>query len=124
MPNFAALAFFLFRDDGAKLFEFSKIDEDGPSRASKAFNTRFPEYPWCSVCHAAIQNRGVAPSLGLGVIKGWERGALQSCSLFQDGKILLHLARNSRCSENPEIESKVDSPLSDSSLVASTIRQF
>ena len=39
----------------------------------------------------------------------WERGLLQSCSLFQDRKILLHLTQNLLCSVNPEFQSTIDS---------------
>ena len=39
----------------------------------------------------------------------WERGLLQSCSLFQDRKILLHLTQNLLCSVNPEFQSTIES---------------
>ena len=39
---------------------------------------------------------------------GWT-GMIQSCSLFQDRKILSHLTRNLFCSVNPKFESIIDS---------------
>ena len=54
----------------------------------------------------------------------WESGSLQSCSLFQDRTILLHLTRNLHCSVNPELGSTIGSQSQASSLDASTIHQF
>ena len=47
------------REDDAKFLEFSKIAEDGPSRASRLSQT-FPEVHTTFLYHAAIQNRGEA----------------------------------------------------------------
>ena len=83
-----------------------KRTEDCPSRASSRSKT-FPEYPQCSVYHAAIQNRGRA---WFWDSEKWsvdsERGSLQSCSLFQDRKFLSNLTKNLLCSVSPETHSR------------------
>ena len=78
---------------------------------------RFLKYPYDSVYHAAIQNRGKAQSWNSeqsGV--GWERVTLQSRSLSQDGQ-----TRNSLYPVIPEFESRVDSRYEYPSVVATTI---
>ena len=47
------------QEDDANFREFSKIAEDGPSRASRFSNT-FPNYQQYSVSRLAIQNHGKA----------------------------------------------------------------
>ena len=77
------------QEDDAKFLEFSKRAEGGPSRAGR-LQKRFLRYPWNSVHRAAIQNRGKAHRWDSEQSKvGWELGALQSCSLSQDRKILV-----------------------------------
>ena len=53
-----------------------------------------------------------------------ERGSLQSCSLIQDRKILLHMTKNLLCFVNPEFEPPFDSQSKSSCVVAKTILQF
>ena len=71
---------------------------------------RFLMYPLYSVYHAAIQNRSKAWFWDSEMSRAdWERGSLQSCSLFQDRKILLRLTMNLLCSVNPEFWPTTDS---------------
>ena len=93
------------QEDYAKFFEFSKKAEDGPSRAGRLSKTS-PEVPMeFHVSSGNPESRWDSDSSRV----GWERGMLQSGSLFQDRKILLRRSRNSLCSANPESESRVDS---------------
>ena len=54
----------------------------------------------------------------------WERWMFQGCSPFQDREILLHLTKNSICSENPEFESMIGSQWKDPSCAAQKIHLF
>ena len=75
------------QEDDAKFREFSKRAEDGPSRAGR-LSTTFP---------------GVYSRVG------WERGILQSCSLFPDRKMLSPRSKHSPHLASLESEPKADS---------------
>ena len=103
-------------DNGAKFIEISKIDEDGPSRASRLSKT-FPEVPIIfDVSSGNVESQqGIV--LGLGVIKSW-LGTWDAPELFAVSGSFNSLASSQELSSvSPEFGSKVDSPLSNSSLV-------
>ena len=94
--------------DGPQFSAFSKRTEDGASRASRLSKT-FPEVPMEFLVSNGNPESQRGEVLGLGILKGWLGTWMhQSSSVSQDRKILLHRSQNSRCSANPEFESRAD----------------
>ena len=80
-------------DEDAKFFELLKV-VGGFVLRGQVVVQNFSIIPYNSVCFAAIQNRSAARSWNSESFEfDQESGSLQSCSLFQDRKILMHRTR-------------------------------
>ena len=109
------------QEDDANFFGFSKKADDGSPPAGRPSKT-CPDVPHEFRVSCGMQESRLIIPRGLGILKvDWELEIFQSCSVFQDHKIILRHSRNSPCP--PEAEPKADSRLKDSLCVVKRVHR-